>query len=236
MALTWARNGLSAVIVLLVGGGAAYGLLVGKPEPEPEPPPVLAPPLVEVMVADPQQRALSVQTQGTVRPQREIELVSRVSGRVERVAEHFAEGGFILAGQELVKIEDVDYELAIVRAQSQVAAAEQRLAEERGRARQARREWRELGSEEANELFLRRPQIAAAQASLESARADLRAARLDLERTSVAVPFNGRVSQKHVDIGQFVSPGTPIAAVYSTDVVEVRLPLTGGRWRCSICP
>src|SRR6056297_2414514 len=111
MASSWARNGLWAVIVLLVGGAAAYALLVGKPEPEPDPPPALAPPLVEVLVADPRRRALSVQTQGTVVPRSEVELVSQVSGRVERVAEGFAQGGFFSAGEELVKIEDVDYEL-----------------------------------------------------------------------------------------------------------------------------
>jgi RND family efflux transporter MFP subunit len=76
-------------------------------------------------------------------------------------------------------------------------------------------------------LFLRKPQLASAQAALSAARADLAAARLDLQRTSVSAPFNGRISEKHVDVGQYVAPGTAIAAVYDTDVVQVRLPLTG---------
>ena len=56
--------------------------------------------------------------------------------------------------------------------------------------------------------------------------ADLSAARLDLERTSIKAPFNGRVSAKEVDEGQYVAPGTPVAAFYGTDVAQVRLPLT----------
>lgn len=229
MALSWARNGLWAFIVLLVGGAAAYGLLVGKPSPAPEAPPVLPPPVVDVLVVEPSSRSLSVTTQGTVRPLREIKLVSRVAGRVERVADNFAQGGFFSADEELVKVEGVDYEFAIARAESQVAAAKQRLAEERGRALQARREWRDLGTEEANALFLRKPQIASAEAALKASEADLAAARLDLERTVVSAPFNGRISEKQVDIGQYVTPGTPIATVYATDAVEVRLPLTGSQ-------
>jgi len=226
MALTWARNGFWALLVLLLGGGLAYGLWVGKPHPEPVAPPELGPPLVDVVVAAPTDRGLSVRTQGTVRPLREIDLVSQVGGRVVAVAPYFAGGGFFTGGEELVKIEDVDYQFAIARAQSQLAAARQRLAEEQGRALQAKREWRDLGSDQANALFLRQPQIAAAEAALSAAEADLAAAQLDLSRTSISAPFNGRVVEKYVDVGQFVAPGSPIARVYDTDVALVRLPLT----------
>ena len=164
MAMTWARNGLWALLVLLIGGGAAYGLLVGKSGPEPETPPEYAPPIVEVVSATPSLWALAVETQGTVRPLREIKLVSQVAGRVESVSPRFAEGGFFNAGESLVKIEGVDYEFVIARAKAQVAAAQQRVAEEQGRTLQAKREWRDLGSDQANALFLRRPQLASAQA------------------------------------------------------------------------
>ncbi len=227
MAMTWARNGLWAVILLAVGGTVSYALLVGRPSPAPESPPAYTPPVVDVVVADPGSQSLSVDTQGTVRPLREIKLVAQVGGRVESVAPQFAVGGFFTAGEELVKVEDTDYRFAIARAESQVAAARQRLAEERGRALQAKREWRDLGSEQANALFLRKPQIAAAEAALKASEADLEDARLDLNRTSISVPFNGRISTKDVDIGQYVGPGTVIASVYDTEVAQVRLPLTG---------
>lgn len=226
MAMGWARKVFSALLVLAVGGGLSYALLVGKPRPEPETPAAIAPPVVDVVVADPATRSLSVETQGTVRPLREIKLVAQVGGRVESVSPRFARGGFFAANEPLVKIEDVDYQFVIARAESQVAAAKQKVAEEQGRALQAKREWRDLGSEQANALFLRKPQLAAAQSSLKAAEADLEAARLDLSRTSISAPFNGRISEKNVDIGQFVAPGTAIATVYDTDVAQVRLPLT----------
>jgi RND family efflux transporter MFP subunit len=227
MALTWARNGFLALLVLLLGGAASYALLVGKPGPEPAAPPVYGPPVVDVVVASPAVRSLSVETQGTVRPRREIKLVSQVAGRVEAVSPHFAEGGFFGAGEQLVKVEDIDYQFVIARAESQVAAARQRVAEEQGRTLQARREWRDLGSEQGNALFLRKPQLASAQAALKASEADLAAARLDLDRTAISAPFNGRISEKNVDLGQYVTPGSVIATVYDTDVVLVRLPLTG---------
>lgn len=227
MALSWARNGVWALAVLVLGGAAAYALLVGKPEPVAEIMPEIEPPLVEVVTAAPGVRRLSVSSQGTVRPLRQIKLMSQVGGRVERVSPRFSEGSFFSAGEPLVKIEDIDYQLQIARAESQVAAAKQVLAQEQGRALQAKREWRDLGAAEANALFLREPQIAAAEASLTAAEADLTGARLDLQRTAIAVPFNGRISEKYVDVGQFVAPGTHVATVYATDAVEVRLPLTG---------
>jgi len=227
MALHWTRKHLWLLLVLGFGGALVYGLLVGKPEPQPEPLPEPVVPTVDIVLAHPQAQALMVESQGTVQPQTQIKLVSRVSGRVEAVAAGFAVGGFFSAGEQLVKVEHVDYQFAIARAQSQLAGARQRLAEEEGRALQAKREWRDLGTKTANALFLREPQIASAQAALKASEADLAAAELDLARTSITAPFNGRVSEKLVDQGQFVSPGNAIAAVYSTEVVEVRLPLTG---------
>jgi RND family efflux transporter MFP subunit len=226
MALTLARNGLWALLMLLVGGGLSYALLVGKADPEPDPAPEFSPPMVDVVIAAPGVRSLTVETQGTVRPLREIQLVSQVGGRVEEVSPRFAQGAFFAADEALVKIEDVDYQFVIARAQSQVAAAQQRVAEEEGRALQAKREWRDLGSDQGNALFLRKPQLASAQAALKASEADLAAAELDLTRTRISGPFNGRIAEKYVDVGQFVAPGTSVATIYDTDVAQIRLPLT----------
>lgn len=220
------RGWLLSLVVLSLGSGIAYGLLTGKPDPQPRALPEPPLPRVDVVAVQPALRTLTVETQGTVEPLREIDLVSQVTGQVVETAEGFARGGFVAANQTLVKVEEADYRFAIARTESQVAAARRQLAEERGRALQARREWRELGSAQANELFLRKPQLAAAEAALRAAEAERDAALLDLERTRISIPFNGRIREKYVDIGQYVTRGTPIARVYATDVAKVRLPLT----------
>ena len=148
-----------------------------------------------------------------------------MAGKVESVADGFVEGAFFDAGDVLLEVEQADYQFAIARAESQLAAAQQRLAEERGRNRQAEREWRELGSVEANDLFLRKPQMRAAQAALAAARADLAEAELALARTQIRAPFAGRIEVKRVDLGQYLTPGTPVAEIYATEVVAIPLPL-----------
>lgn len=220
------RPVLAAAVALLAGLALAWLLLVGRPAPAPEIPAAPPPPQVDVLVAEPGSRRLTVYSQGSAQAQREIDLVSRVAGTVDTVADSFADGAAFAAGEALVTLESVDYEIAVTAAESRLAEAKRLLAEEKGRARQARREWRDLGNLEANALFLREPQVAAAQAAVEAASAELRRARLDLSRTRISAPFAGRILSRGVNIGQYITPGTPVARVYASAAVEVQLPLT----------
>lgn len=215
-----------AVKILVPGLAAVVLVATIKPAPVPMPQAEPALPQVNVVVANPASSTLKVHSQGTVAPRREIDLVAQVGGRVTLVEQNFVDGGFFAEDAALIQIDDRDYSFAHKRAQSRVAEAEQALSTERGRVRQAKREWRDLGNSEANSLFLRKPQLAAAEAALASAEADLNQAQLDLERTRITVPFNGRVRETFVDLGQYVTPGTRIATVYDTASAEIRLPLS----------
>jgi RND family efflux transporter MFP subunit len=219
------QKGKITLIVLLVGVCLIAALALLKPKAERAPLKPRPPLPVDVLIANPSAIKMTVNSQGTVAPKREINLVSQVSGRVVSVADSYANGSFFASDEQLVQIEPADYEFSVTRARAQEARAEEQVAVEQGRSRQAKREWRELGDNRANQLFLRQPQLNSAQAALESARADVEKAKLDLARTSISAPFAGRIRQTHVNIGQYVTPGTKIAQVYSTDVVEVRLPL-----------
>lgn len=167
----------------------------------------------------------TVQAQGEVRPQREIVVAPQIAGRIAFVSPDFIDGGFIRRGQVLVRLETADYQLAVVRAQSGVASAEQRLARERAEADIARQDLENLGITDSSPLARREPQLAEAEASLESAKALLADAELALRRTAVVSPFDGRVREENVDVGQFASPGQSLGRVFATDVVEVALPL-----------
>ncbi|MEO1304003.1 MAG: efflux RND transporter periplasmic adaptor subunit, partial [Pseudomonadota bacterium] len=159
----------------------------------------------------------TVIAQGEVRPQREIVVAPQISGRVSYVSPDFLDGGFIRRGQVLVRLEVADYELAVVRAQSGVASAEQRLAREEAEAEIARQDLINLGITDSSPLARREPQLAEAQASLESAKAQLADAKLALSRTAVVAPFDGRVREENVDVGQFASPGQSLGRVFATD-------------------
>ena len=220
------RKTLLTLIVLAVGIVASVLIHKLKTPPAPKPIPEVIAPIVEVMERTPATKALSVLTQGTIQPRREIDLVAQVSGKIVAVADNFADGAFAKGQQLLVNIEDNDYRYALSRAEANLAEAEQLLATEKGRAQQAKREWRNLGNVEANELFLRKPQLAAAKAAVEAAKADRDQAKLNVKRTQIVAPFDGRIRETHVDLGQFVNTGAPLARFYATDKVELRLPLT----------
>ena len=169
---------------------------------------------------------LSVKTQGEARPQTEIDLVPEIGGKIVYVSPNFIEGGIIKKGEVLLRIEDADYKVSVIRAQAQVAQAEQSVIREKAEGEIAKQDYQELGIGKASPLALRLPQQAQALASLQAAEAELASANLQLKRTEVRAPFTGRVKTKNSDIGQFVSPGRTLGRIFSTSVVEVRLPLS----------
>ncbi|PWE18824.1 efflux RND transporter periplasmic adaptor subunit [Marinicauda salina] len=169
---------------------------------------------------------LTVRTQGEVRPLTEISLTAQVSGRIQYVNPSFVDGGFFEAGETLIRLEDEDYQLAVTRAEALVAQRRQQLIREEAESDLARQEWEAIGEGEASPLTLRQPQLADARAQLAAAEASLAEARLNLRRTRISAPFDGRVREKMADVGQYVSPGVQIGRVFSTNVAQVRLPLT----------
>jgi RND family efflux transporter MFP subunit len=215
---------LLPILVLVAGVAVAAVIINSKPEVERQPAEAPAPlvRVVEVRLGD---LPLNVLAQGTVEPRSEATLVAQVGGRIVRAAREFAEGAFFQRGQTLLWIEDADYRLALAQAEAAVAQARVGLEREEAEAELARREWAELGDGDASPLTRREPQLAQARASLAAAEAALEQARLNLARTRIQAPYDGRVSGKQADVGQFVAPGTPLAAVYATDTAEIRVPV-----------
>ena len=184
------------MVAFIVGVGVIMALVNNKKAPYASNTPDKTEKItVAVKAAQPEMAALSVTTQGTVEPKRRINLVSEVSGRVIHVASQFDDGGFVQQGELLVQLDDRDYRAQFLDAQARLASAEQLLAQEQGRSKQARQEWRDIGSQEANELFLRVPQLNAAKAEVASAQAALDTAQANLERTQLTAPFDGRIDR-----------------------------------------
>jgi RND family efflux transporter MFP subunit len=212
--------------VLVLAGGAAVAFTIldqaGAPETEV---PQLPPPLVKVVTAIAADATFDVVSHGTVHPRTESRLVPQVSGRVEWVSPSFVPGGFFEQGESLVRLDGRDHELTVVRAEAAVARARMVLALEEGEAEVARQEWEAREEGEADDLVLRVPHLAEAQAGLEASLADLERARLDLSRTEILAPYAGRVRQRLVDVGQFVMPGRDLAVLYAVDRAEIRLPV-----------
>ncbi len=170
---------------------------------------------------------ISVKTQGEVTPKVEIDLISQVSGRVVAVSDAFAEGAEFNPRTVLIKIDDTDYKLAVIRAEAQVAEAQVNVERELANAKIKTAEWaRKRNAAKPTPFALNEPQVLGAKARLRSAQADLKAANLNVSRTAIKVPFQGRVRAKNIGIGQYVTAGMSLGRVFSTDTVEIRLPLT----------
>ncbi|OVE80467.1 hypothetical protein BVY02_00060 [bacterium J17] len=75
-------------------------------------------------------------------------------------------------------------------------------------------------------LVLQEPQLKSAKAELQAAKAKLSQAKLDLERTDVKAPFDCFVRSKSFDVGQFLQPGVAVANLFSSDAVEIIVPVT----------
>ncbi len=221
--------------LLLVAGSLAIAalLVISRPESVIEPARTIVP-TVDVAEVVLQDLRIPVQAQGTVTPHRDTTLVAEVSGRIVDVSPNYNAGGYVASGDVLARIDDRDYQAAMLRARAQVETAEANLAQEKGRAEVARREWekldnRSLRSEEATDLYLRKPQLEQAEAQLLSAQADLRKAEDDLERTVIRAPYDALIQEKHSDLGKYVGPGTSIARVFAVDFAEVRLAIPQGK-------
>ena len=199
------------------------GLFASAPEPERirwEAPI----PSVQGVTVEAQPFLLTVVAHGTVEPRTESDLVAEVRGRVIRVAPALEAGGFFEAGDELLRLDGREYQISLERSRAAVklAQSENELAAAEVRRRRLLVE-RGVASDANLEQFESRALVAVA--TLDQARANLAQAELDLERTVVRAPFDGRVRERSVDLGQFVSPGSLLARVYGVDHAEVRLPI-----------
>lgn len=217
---------IAPVLVLAVSIGVVQALSAAKPAPEKkEESQRFISLYVDEVKSD--MVTISVQTQGEVRPKTEIDLIPQVSGRIVWVSNSFAEGAEFGPGDTLIKIDDTNYKLAVIRAKARVAEAQVAVQRELANAKIKEDHWLDKRtSGEPTAYALNKPQVLEAEAKLLAAEADLKEAKLNVARTEINVPFLGRVLTKNVGIGQYVTAGAPLGRVFSTDTVEVRLALT----------
>jgi RND family efflux transporter MFP subunit len=218
------------IILLALGGLGMYALTTHKSEVERRRPPVSVPVVRTIRVTVGSQPVV-VQGEGTVQPLQEIRIAPEVGGKVVYVSPNMVNGGAFSKGETLLRVDPADYELAATLARASVKDAESKLqlAEEETAA--SIQEWRLYGeggtdtTKNPPPLVAKEPQLAAAQAKLDAEKADLKKALLNLERTEIKAPFDGRVSQENMDIGEYVTPGQDIATIYSTEAAEIIIPL-----------
>jgi len=189
-----------ALLAPLLGCGEEAGPVEAAPAPER---------VAQVRTTTLEPRAVVDRTSipGDILPLRRATLAAEVGGAVESVQVEL--GQAVASGQLLATIDE--------------RALAQSVAEAEAVLRQA-----ELQHERARNLFDRRAitkaQLLDAVTSRDVAQARLESARLQLDKARVRAPWSGRIAERRVETGAFVTPGAPLFDLVDASRVKVRAP------------
>lgn len=198
-------------------------------------PPPAAPPqaaMVAVVTASPATHRAQVKGVGSAEARFELALNSRISGQVTEVSNLFDSGHRVTKGTLLATLEDSQWQQELADALNTEAAARVSYLEEQQEYRQAKQEWESSGLEGAplSPLVLREPQLESARTQLDSAIRAVAAARKNLASTRIEAPFDAIVVSRAIAPGSYVSAGSEIGELMSTDAVEISIPLSASDW------
>lgn len=168
-----------------------------------------------------------------------IQVAPDVSGQVAEVK--VRDNAFVHRGEVLFVIDQARYRLALQQAQAELEQSRAALAQEQAALLQSQAGERQLRREAARDGALkdllaaedieaRRANLEKAQAGVAASRAAIMAdeariatvkaavaqAQLNLDRTVVRSPVDGRVNDRTVRLGDYVTTGKPVLAVLDT--------------------
>lgn len=200
---------LSIFILLVIGVWLLSGL---TPQPEPTVPSENSSqssqeaPLAKVVISqfksEPTNRSISLY--GRTAPDRQATLGAEVSGTVETLLVH--KGQRVTSGQPLIRLDKADRELQLKRAEA--------LLRVRQKEYNAAKSLRERGLQ--GEVALTR-----AEAELIEAKATVRNLELALENTQINAPFDGIVEVLHIEKGDYLGIGDPVATIVDLDPLVI---------------
>ena len=221
----WMIEPLLVLGILLFGFFGAMSFTMLKDEPR-KTDRIIYAPLVRVIEIDVGTQQVIVNGNGTLQARTRINIVPQVGGRITYIHPNLRAGGVFKANEVLIKIERIDYQLVVTQAEAQVAAAHTTLELEMAEADASREEWLDLyPNQSVPTLVGHEPQIAEAKAEVKATEARLAQSRLDLQRTRVRMPFDGRVVESMIDVGEVISANQQVGIVYSNERFEIPVPL-----------
>jgi RND family efflux transporter MFP subunit len=171
---------------------------------------------------------------GEVRATQRSRIASREAGKV--VSVRVREGDRVSKGDVLVTLDESLLRIDLASAHAQLTAANSALAEARSVLDRRERDLRRLEElqrrqsatdnevqDARSEVDAQAARLAARAAEIEGAKA--RVARLEeqLSDMTVVAPYNGRISQKLVDEGEWAGQGDALVELVGSDTVDVFL-------------
>ena len=176
---------------------------------------------VKVLTAD---APFTLSYSGQVVDRDQMAVQSKVSGSV--VEKYVSGGQDVVQGQALFKIDDRQYNAAVLQAEANLAKSQTALANERVDLQRDEELWRANAISEQT-LTNQRAAVRSQEAEVSANRAMLQKAKDDLADTIVYAPMSGRLGIDDVPVGTFSTAGsTALATIGLVDPVFVQFAVS----------
>ena len=218
----WFKGILPLVILAIGFGGMSAINASGEKDVDKEP--VDVRPTVKIETAIAEDYQVRITSYGEVRPLESTMISAQVSGEVLTWHPNFVPGGLVLRGDTLFTIELDTYEAALLQAEADLSLAKANLIEEQAKADVAKREAK---GRKVSDLYLRKPQMLGAQASVKSSQSRLKIAQRDLDNCAIKAPYDALVISRDLGVGQYVNQGSQVGELYNIESAEVSFPIAG---------
>lgn len=151
---------------------------------------------------------------GTVTALHRAHISAEVSGIIKKIAVDV--GARVAAGDLLLELDRELGQIAYDSARAEKQQAQQALNESERVLSDARALAKQRNIADS-EVEARISQVSIDKAALQAADAQMRLRAAELERHSLTAPFAGVISQRMVNLGQWITPGTPLVELVDTE-------------------
>lgn len=167
---------------------------------------------------------------GKLTAQAEVNLVARVNGYLQRA--DYKAGDYVKKGQLLFVIEPKPYQEAVLQADAQLASAKSQKEYARSNY-ESMKEAAQSNAVSQIDFVQAESNWQQAVAAVKSAEAALETAKLNLEYCYIRAPFNGRITKKSMDIGNYLNGSASpqiLATIYDDRTMTVTFAIEDSQY------
>ncbi len=201
------RNILPLLVLLLVAGGAGWWFY-HRAHPTQGGQAMIPPTVVSTVTAKAQIWRDRMEVVGSLRAVQGVDVTTELSGLVSAI--RFNSGDDVKAGDVLVELDTSADRAQLAGYQAQVEWTEAQLA----------RNQKLVQTQAASRATL--DQV---QAQNKQALANVAYQQAIIAKKTIRAPFSGRLGIRQVDLGQYLSPGTPIVTLQALDPIRAEFTL-----------
>jgi len=184
---------------------------------------IMPPPAVAIEQAVNTDLQASRRYTGLLTSEETVNVTSEVAGKVLEIS--YDEGTNVKKGQLLYRIDDVKYKAAVKASQAKVAQLEANLAYAEKTYERKKILFGKKASS-AEDFDLAKSNFAALTANLAAAKAELIVAKKDLKETKIMAPLAGRIGDKDISAGNYVSPDLTLTTIVKMDPLILKFTMS----------